>query len=109
MAREPFSWMNPKLEIREAKKYGRALTARKSGLSKAYHEIGFYSKGVFAKETLRNGERLAIFAGKLVLVNEEIDDYGIQIDEDFVINAFDKETQEIEDAFHFTPANLMPA
>lgn len=44
---------------------------------------------------------MAIFAGKLVRVNEEIDDYGIQIDEDFVINAFDKETQEIEDAFHF--------
>lgn len=59
-------------------------------------------KGVFAKELIKAGEKLAIFGGKIVHVNEEIGDYGIQIDEDFVINGLDNEyPQEIEDSFFF--------
>jgi len=40
---------------------------------------------------IKAGEKLAIFGGKIVHVNEEIGDYGIQIDEDFVINGLDNE------------------
>lgn len=75
-----YSWINPSLEVRYA---------------------GGGYKGVFAKERIRAGERLAIFGGKLIRAVEEVGDYGIQIDETFVINALDAETQEMEDASHF--------
>lgn len=76
--KQMFSWMNPKLEVR--------LT-----------DI----RGVFAKERISAAERLAIFGGKLIRAVEEVGDYGIQIDEAFVINASDKDTPEMEDAFFF--------
>lgn len=62
---------------------------------------GVAYKCVFAKGRINAGERLAIFGGKLIRAVEEDGDYGIQIDETFVINALDKETQDMEDAFFF--------
>ena len=47
------------------------------------------------------GNRLAIFGGKLIPAVEEIGDYGLQIDETYVINAFDSEKQETDDGFFF--------
>jgi len=44
-----FSWMNPKLEVRDTGKYG---------------------KGVFAKENLKKDEVLAIFGGGISLEKE---------------------------------------
>lgn len=44
---------------------------------------------------------MAIFGGKLIHAIEEVGDYGIQIDETFVINSLDNETQEMENAFFF--------
>jgi len=58
-------------------------------------------KGVFATQFIKVEERLAIFGGKVIRAVDEDGDYGIQIDENFVINALDKETQELEGAFFF--------
>lgn len=44
---------------------------------------------------------MAIFGGKLIRAVDEVGDYGIQITEEFVINALDMETQKTEDAFFF--------
>jgi len=80
MATRKFSWMNPKLEIREAGRYG---------------------KGIFAKERAKAGGKLAIFGGRVLHVSEEVGDYGIQIDEEFVMGGFSKDLNEIEDAYFF--------
>lgn len=63
-----FSWMNPKLEIRETQKYG---------------------KGVFAKENVGKGEKVAIFGGYIVKLDEETEDTGIQIEEDLILASLD--------------------
>ena len=63
------SWMNPKLEVRKSK---------------------LHNKGVFAKETIKKRERLAIFGGSVMLIDEinnlpeNIQDYAMQIEECFV-------------------------
>ena len=44
--------------------------------------------GVFSTERIKAGEKLAIFGGRVIPVAEEIGDWGIQIDENFVINAY---------------------
>ena len=65
-----FSWMNPKLVVREAGKCG---------------------KGVFAKEEIKKDERLAIFGGYVLTLKEEsqllekFQDTGVQIAENFVL------------------------
>ena len=62
--------------------------------------VGTY-KGVFAKERIEAGEKLAIFGRRLTPIAEEIGDWGIQIDENFVINAYDADTGELEEALFF--------
>ena len=65
-----FSWMNPKLEVRDTKKY---------------------DKGVFAKKNLKKDEILAIFGGYIMTLGEEnklplkIRDSAHQISENIVI------------------------
>ena len=67
-----FSWMNPKLEIRETNRYG---------------------KGVFAKEKINKNELLTIFGGYIIMAKEELaypekyNDTGLQISDDFVISS----------------------
>lgn len=69
-----FSWMNPDLEVRDTKKCG---------------------KGVFAKKDIKKGETLAIFGGYIMTIEEERNlpkkfrDSGLQIDENFVISSKD--------------------
>ncbi|MEI6213710.1 MAG: SET domain-containing protein-lysine N-methyltransferase, partial [Desulfuromonadales bacterium] len=58
-------------------------------------------RGVFATDSISAGDRLAIFGGKIIRADEEVGDYGLQIDETFVINAFDTESQESDDGFFF--------
>ena len=78
------SWLNPKLEARVAQEGG---------------------KGVFAKEPIFEGERLAIFGGHVMKVTDEPvfspenKDYGLQIDEEFIIGTNQK--SEIEDSDFF--------
>lgn len=70
MIKSTFSWINPKLEIKNTEKYG---------------------KGTFAMEIIKKGERLFIFGGHIMSREEEetlpekIRDIAIQIDKNFVI------------------------
>ena len=71
MKKRNFSWMNPKLEVRDTKKYG---------------------KGVFAMEDIEKGETCAIFGGHVISFKEEAKlpkeykDTGILIHDNFVIS-----------------------
>jgi len=76
-----YSWLNPKLEVRNTK--------------------GGTCRGVFARVPLKTGEKLAIFGGKVIRVFEEIGDYGIQIDEEFVMGGTSMKLQTIEDTDYF--------
>ena len=79
-----FSWMNPKLEVRETGKYG---------------------KGVFAKENIKKDEILAIFGGYILTAEEEnnlpeeFKDQGVQVAEDFILTITRK--SEIENGGYF--------
>jgi hypothetical protein len=65
-----FSWMNPKIEIRDTAKYG---------------------KGVFAKEPLSKDETLFVMGGHILSIEDEnnlgdgVDDKPIEISEDYSI------------------------
>lgn len=79
-----FSWMNPKLEVRDTGKYG---------------------KGVFAKGNIEKNEILSIFGGYVMLRSEEvklskgISDNAVKISESHVLGA--KKISELEDASFF--------
>jgi len=80
----PFSWMNPKLEVRETQKYG---------------------KGVFAKKNIKKGEMLCVFGGYIKSVIEEeklessVSDEGVQISEEFCLGVIDP--KDLENASFF--------
>jgi hypothetical protein len=80
MGSQVFSWVNPKLEVRIAG--------------------GGEHKGIFTNEAVRKGEKLVVFGGRIVHAREEVGDYGIQIDEEFVIGAKEMEGTEAEDHFN---------
>lgn len=71
-----YSWMNPKLELREG---------------------GISGMGIFAREVLGKDERLVVFGGKVMMLQEEqalpehIADYAHQIDDDLVIGVWREE------------------
>jgi uncharacterized protein len=58
---------------------------------------------VFVKESVKAEERLAIFGGRVTHVAEEIGDYGIQIDQEFVIDgqSHDSDKRDYEDTYFF--------
>ncbi|MBW2976092.1 SET domain-containing protein [Candidatus Woesearchaeota archaeon] len=76
-----YSWMNSKLEVKKSKNHGR---------------------GVFAKEDISKGERLAIFGGCVMRIDElknlpeDAQDHPMQIEERFVFG-----TRELESADFF--------
>lgn len=76
--KQMFSWMNPKLEVRETGKFG---------------------KGVFAKEEIEKDEVLAIFGGYILSakdetnLSKEYNDSGVQISEDFVLSSGNKKEE----------------
>ena len=77
------SWLNPKLEVR----------TDKSGQA-----------GIFARESLWKGEKLAVFGGHVMLISEAPPmgtggDYALQIDEQFVLGT--RHGHEIEDTDFF--------
>lgn len=72
--------MNPKLEVRNA---------------------GGGGKGVFAQAPVHTGEKLMLFSGRIVTVQDEIGDWGIQIDDDFVIGGKSSDDDKLEDADFF--------
>jgi SET domain-containing protein len=65
-----FSWMNPKLEVRETAACG---------------------KGVFAKSAIVQGERICVLGGAVISGIEESGDAGIQIAEDLIFVSPDPE------------------
>jgi len=71
-----YEWISPQLEVRNS---------------------GGVGKGVFAKASVKAGERLAIFGGRVVLAEDAIGDYGIQIDERFCLNNFTGDYSQLED------------
>jgi hypothetical protein len=81
---KPFSWMNPKLEVRETQKYG---------------------KGVFAKKDIKKDEILNIFGGYIISIKEaekfpnEIRDESVQISEEFCLGVSKK--SELERSSYF--------
>lgn len=78
------SWTHPNLEVRESRIHG---------------------KGVFAALPIKAGERLAIFGGDIMLIDEietlpeALQDYPMQIEERFVIGS--REGRDSEDADYF--------
>ncbi len=81
-----FSWMNPKLEIRATIQYGKALTAVRTGKSKAYRETEEYSKGVFAREDIRKGEMLIVMGGYILTIEDDNKTKGIVADKPIEIS-----------------------
>ena len=78
-----FSWLNPKLKV---------------------HGTGKFGRGVFVNEKIRKGERLAIFGGHIISLEEEaslpkrISDSGVQVSEEFVLTSI--ENEEDADCFN---------
>lgn len=78
------NWLNPKLEVRNSKIGGR---------------------GVFAKENIIRGTRLAIFGGKLMLIDEirnlpePLQEYTMQIEERFALGPPQNSTEPDETDF----------
>lgn len=66
------SWLHPEVEVRPSKRHG---------------------KGIFAKSPLKKGERLAIFGGDIMYIDEihnlpeNMQDYPMQIEERFIIGS----------------------
>jgi hypothetical protein len=50
---------------------------------------------------VKAGVKLAIFGGRIIRSEDEVGDYGIQIDETFVINGLDSKTEDSDDCFFF--------
>lgn len=73
--KKPFSWMNPKLEVKNTKKYG---------------------KGVFAKKNIRKDEMLFVMGGYILTVDD--DNNGLEKE------AIDKPI-DISDYFFIGPRN----
>lgn len=63
-----FSWLNPNIEVKNT---------------------GNYGSGIFAKKNIKKGEKLAIFGGYVVRIDEEPIDTGIQIDDNLILTSFD--------------------
>lgn len=78
------NWLNPKLEVRKSSIGGR---------------------GVFSKENIDKGTRLAIFGGKLMFIDEiknlpaNLKDYSMQIEERFVLGPPQNATEPDETDF----------
>ncbi len=78
------SWLNPKLLVRRS---------------------NVHKRGVFAKRDIKKGERLAIFGGDIMLIDEidslpaSVQEYPMQIEERFVLGS--RNAQDPEDADFF--------
>jgi SET domain-containing protein len=79
------NWVHPNLEVRNSRIHG---------------------KGVFAISPILKGERLAIFGGDIMLIDEinslpeSLEDYPMQIEERFVIGSREERAPETADYFN---------
>jgi hypothetical protein len=82
---KPHSWIHPSLEVRESKING---------------------KGVFTTSSISKKERLAIFGGDIMMIDEldnlseSLQDYPMQIEERFVMGSREQRAPEIADYFN---------
>lgn len=78
------SWLNPKLVVRKSRKH---------------------DKGVFAEASIKKGEKLAIFGGDIMLIDEiddlpeKLQEHPMQIEERFVLGS--RNATEPEDSDYF--------
>jgi SET domain-containing protein len=83
MDKKNYSWINPKLEVKN---------------------VGSLGTGVFAIENIKKGEVLSIFGGYIITFKEEsllpleYKDYGMLIHDNFVITSYDH--KEFSDSFN---------
>ena len=86
-----FSWMNPKLEVRKTKKYGKEILPKFVGGKKIYEKRGFFGEGVFVRKDVKKGETLIVMGGYILTIKDEnklkgiVADKPIEISEDFSI------------------------
>ena len=86
-----FSWMNPKLEVKETDKYGKEILPTFVDGKKTYEKRGSYGKGVFANQNIKKGEVLMVMGGYILTIEDEneltgvIADKPIEISESFSI------------------------
>lgn len=66
-----FSWMNPKLEVRETEKYGGEIRPKFNDGEKIYKKTQEKSKGVFAKEKIKKDEILFVMGGYILTIEDE--------------------------------------
>lgn len=72
--------MNPKLEISETNKYGKASTAVLHKDTKVYRKTGKYNKAIFAKEDIRKGEMLFVMGGYILTIEDDNKAKGVVAD-----------------------------
>jgi uncharacterized protein len=79
-----FSWISPKVTVKNTRKYG---------------------KGIFSAKEIKKDELIAIFGGYIISIRDEeklpknMNDYGLQINEEFVLGI--KKESEISKADFF--------
>lgn len=80
-----YSWINEKLEVKNTERYG---------------------KGIFAKKSIKKDEKLAVFGGYVMTLEEEkqlpddLKDLAHQIDDDLVIGIKNKKERQNVDNFN---------
>lgn len=83
-----FSWMNPKLEVRKVRKYGKK------------------EKGVFAKSNIKRDEVVTIFGGYVIAINEfkrlpkKMQNFAYHISRDFLFGPIKEREIYISEYFN---------
>lgn len=86
-----FSWINPKLEIRETDKYGSGDFSIHVDGKKMYKKKSGKGYGVYAKEEIKKNEVLFVMGGYILTIEDEnnltgiVSDKPIEISENFSI------------------------
>jgi hypothetical protein len=86
-----FSWMNPDLEVKLTKKYGKANPAKNVSGVKQYNKISGDGKAVFAKHNIQKDSVLFVMGGYILNIEDEnkltgiVSDKPIELSENFSI------------------------
>lgn len=81
-----FSWMNPKLEVRETNKYGHANVPTFKNGKKVYKNEQGDGLGVFVKENIKKNEVLFVMGGYILSIEDENNLKGIVADKPIEIS-----------------------
>lgn len=86
LPKKMFSWMSPKLEVRETDKYGKEIRPEFKNGKKLYKKKGEFGKGIFAKENIKKGEIVLIMGGYILTIEDENNLKGICADKPIEIS-----------------------